>query len=195
MPGTSADILISPLTLALFIAYLFYRHYASSSVNNYVSAIGYSHKLAGLPDPTKAFFINQILGYGKSGFRLDSRLPITLPILHRIVWAASQLVASFFKTCRFQAMCLFAFYTFARVGEITASASGTTIHLHQVSKLVNDKQEAVAFKVTFLNYKHNYNQSPFSVVISPSNYFLPCATFIGLFTITRSQAWPPFPNS
>ena len=94
-------------------------------------------------------------GHGKIGFGLDSRLPITLPILHRIVWAASQLVDSFFNTCRFQVMCLFAFYTFARVGEITASASGTTIHLHQVSKLVNDKQETEAFKVTFLNYEHN----------------------------------------
>ena len=142
LPGTSADIPISPPTLALFIAYLFYRHYASSTVNNYVSAIGYSHNLAGLPDPTKTFFINQMLnGYGKNDFRLDIRLPITLPILHRIVWAASQLVDSFFNTCLFQAVCLFAFCTFARVGEITASASGTTIHLHQVSKLVNDKQE------------------------------------------------------
>jgi len=93
LPGTSADIPISPPTLAVFIAYVFDRHYASSTVNTYVSAIGYSHKLSGLPDPTKIFFINQMLkGYGKIGFRLDSRLPITLPILHRIVWAALQTV-------------------------------------------------------------------------------------------------------
>ena len=79
----------------------------------------------------------------------STRLPITLPILHRIVWATSHLSDSFFNTCRFQAMCLSAFYTFARVGEITASASGTTIYLHQVSKLVNDNQEAVALKSPF----------------------------------------------
>ena len=70
LPGTSVDLPISPPTLALFIAYLFVRHYASSTINTYVSAIGYSHKLAGLPDPTKTFFINQMLkGYGKIGFR------------------------------------------------------------------------------------------------------------------------------
>ena len=144
LPGTSTNIPISPPTLALFIAYLFDHHYASSTVNSYVSAIGYSHKLAGLHDPTKSFFINQMLKrYGKIGCRLDSRLLITLPILHRIVWATYRLSDSFFNTCRFQAMCLFAFYTFARVGEITASASGTTIYLHQVSKLVNDKQEGL----------------------------------------------------
>lgn len=33
-------------------------------------------------------------------------------------------------------------------------------------KISHDKQEADAFKVTFLNYKHNYNQPPFSFVIS-----------------------------
>ena len=116
MPGTSTNIPISPPTLALFIAYLFDHHYASSTVNSYVSAIGYSHKLAGLHDPTKSFFINQMLkGYGKIGCRLDSRLPITLPILHRIVWATSHLSDSFFNTCRFQAMCLFAFYTSERL--------------------------------------------------------------------------------
>jgi len=61
------------------------RHYATSTVSTYVSILGYSHKLSGFPDPTKAFFIVQMLkGYGKLGSRVDSRLPITLPILHRI---------------------------------------------------------------------------------------------------------------
>ena len=73
---------ISPHILALFIAYMFDRQYAPTTVNTYVSALGYSHKLFNLTDPTKVFFIMQMLkGYGKLGFRLDSRLPITLPIL------------------------------------------------------------------------------------------------------------------
>ena len=44
---TSAGIPISPPTLALVIAYLFDRHYASSAVNTFVSDISYIHKLAG----------------------------------------------------------------------------------------------------------------------------------------------------
>ena len=51
--------------------------------NTYVSALVYSHKLSGLPDPTKVIFIIQMLGS-----RLDKRLPITLPILHRIIDSA-----------------------------------------------------------------------------------------------------------
>ena len=46
-------------------------------------------------------------GYGMIGTRLDSRLPITLPILGRIILAASALDDSFYYTCRFQAYLLF----------------------------------------------------------------------------------------
>ena len=80
---------IYPATLALFIAYIFNRDYAPSTVNTYVSALSYSHKLSGLPDPTRVFYIAQMLkGYGKRGFRLDSRFPITLHILHSLLEAS-----------------------------------------------------------------------------------------------------------
>ena len=77
---------ISPSALALFIAYMFHFHYAPSTVNTYVSALGYCHKLLGFHDPSKVFYVSQILrGYSKVGFRLDTRLPITLPILDRLI--------------------------------------------------------------------------------------------------------------
>lgn len=63
---------ISSPVLALFIAYMYKRSYAASTVNTYVSALGYSHKLAGFTGPTKVFYVTQILkGYSKLGFRLD----------------------------------------------------------------------------------------------------------------------------
>jgi hypothetical protein len=62
---------------------MFDRRYAPSTVNTYVSALGYSHNLMGLMDPTKIFYIVQMSkGYGKQGFHLDARLPITLTILN-----------------------------------------------------------------------------------------------------------------
>ena len=92
LPGVPGTLPVPPPTLALFIAYMFDHKYAPSTVNTYVSALGYCHKLAGFFDPTKIFFIIQMLkGYGKIGSRLDSRLPITLPILQRIVMSAIQL--------------------------------------------------------------------------------------------------------
>ena len=51
------------------IAYMFNFHYAPSTVTTYISALGYSHKLLGFPDPSKVFYASQILkGYKKSGF-------------------------------------------------------------------------------------------------------------------------------
>ena len=63
---------LPPSNLAIFIAYLYKHNYAPSTVNTYVSALGYIHRLAGVADPTKVFFILEVLkGYGKAGARLD----------------------------------------------------------------------------------------------------------------------------
>jgi len=80
----SPDFPIPPVTLALFIAHLFQQNYASSTVNTYVSALGYSHRLAGVLDPTKVFFILEMLkGYRKVDPRFDA-IPIPIPILTKI---------------------------------------------------------------------------------------------------------------
>jgi hypothetical protein len=70
---------------------MFDRDYAPA----YVSAIGYSHKLLHLVDPTKVFYIIQMLkGYGKLDFCLDSRLPITLPILTQLLMDAAHCIGT-----------------------------------------------------------------------------------------------------
>ena len=156
--------------MALFISYLYNSSYAPSTVNTYISALGYCHKLMGLPDPSKVFYVSQMLkGYGKVGFRLDSRLPITLPILNRLVAAASSLEGSAYQIIQFQAMCSLAFYAFLRIGEITSvSKQGAPppLHLYQLTKLLTAADELTAFKVTFGNFKHSYNEHPFSIVVS-----------------------------
>ena len=127
---------ISPHTLALFITIMYDNNYAPSTVSSYVSALGYSHRLLSFPDPTKAFFIIQMLkGYTKLGSHLDSRLPITLPILHRIIEGASQLAISQLHCCQFQAMCAIAFYGFLRISEITSNSlknADVPLQVHQL---------------------------------------------------------------
>jgi len=184
---------ISPPNLALFIAYLFDNHYAPSTVTTYVSALGYSHKLAGFPDPSRAFFIMQMLkNYGKLGACLDSRLPITLPILHIIIAAASRFSCSQNQICQFQAMCSIAFYAFLRVGEMTSTnRQGTEpLQIHQVVKLVNNSNSVVSLKLTFLDFEHCYN--PFFYCCHSCSCFLPCAVDVRLFNSAGLQTWPAF---
>ena len=94
----------------------------------------------GLSDPSKVFYVSQMLkGYGKVGFRLDSRLPITLPILNRLVAAASSLEGSMYQIIQFQAMCSLAFYAFLRIGEITSvckQGAPPPLQLYQLTKLL-----------------------------------------------------------
>ena len=77
---------LSPSHLGLFISFMFDKNYACSTARTYVSALGYCHRLAGYSDPTKVFWVLEMLkGYTKMGMRVDTRLPITLPILLSIV--------------------------------------------------------------------------------------------------------------
>ena len=66
----------------------------------------------------------------------------------------------------FQAMCSLASFACMRIGEITwspADSTHTTAHIHQLMKLVDNSQVVEALKFTFVNFKHHYNQRPFSV--------------------------------
>ena len=161
----------------------------------HVSALSYSHKLSGFPDTAKVFFIVQMLkGYGKLGSRLDSRLPITRPILHKLLGAAEQFSAPLYEICQFQAMCSLAFHAFLRVGEITATnkEASPPLQLHQLVKLVNSYQDAVALKVTFFNFKHSYNQRPLSIVINRQVVFCPVQIMLKYLALRGSKPGPLF---
>lgn len=184
---------ISPPTIALFIANLYKRKYASSTVNTYISAIGYSHKLSGFSDPTKVFFIIQMLkGYGKLHLRLDCRLPITLAILHRIIRSVDEVSLSLYDRSLFKAMCLFAFYTFSRIGEITASSTGNNIQLQQISQLLDHNNHVYSIKVTFLQFKHSYNQRPFSLTVSRQTSFCPVDHLLNYLQLRGYDRGPLF---
>ena len=62
---------LTPSHLGLFIAYMFQHKYAPSTANTYVSALGYCHRLVGAPDPTRVFWVMEMLkGYRKLGPRI-----------------------------------------------------------------------------------------------------------------------------
>ena len=196
--GVSMALPISPPNLALFIAYLFDNHYAPSTVTTYVSALGYSHKLSGFPDPSRVFFIMQMLkGYSKLGARLDSRLPITLPILHKIIQAASRFSCSKYQICQFQAMCSIAFYAFLRVGEMTSTTrqGPQPLQIHQVVKLVNDSNDIVSLKLTFYDFKHCYNKPPFSIFINRACAFCPVQLLLEYLSMRGHKPGPLFVTS
>ena len=110
---------ISPSLMALFMAYKFNFRYASAT------------------DPFKLFYVYQIIkGYKKVGFHLDSRLPITLPILNQLVSITPFLQGSTYQISQFQAMCSLVCYAFLHLGEKTTKFNNTAnppLQLYQIT--------------------------------------------------------------
>ena len=66
LPSVSTTLPISPPILALFIAYMYDRRYAPSTVTTYVSALGYCHKLSGFLIPPRPFYRSDASGLRKA---------------------------------------------------------------------------------------------------------------------------------
>ena len=118
-------------------AYRFNFHYAPFTMRTYISALGYSHKLLGFPDPFKVFYVYRInKGYKKVSFHLDSRLPITLPILNHLLSITPCLQGPTYQISQFQAMCSLACYAFLHLGEKTTKFNNNAnppLQLHQIT--------------------------------------------------------------
>ncbi|XP_070200882.1 uncharacterized protein [Littorina saxatilis] len=146
--GVALQIPVSESTVARFIASLFEDNYAPSSITSAVSAISFIHKMTKMPDPSESFFIKKMLtGCRKLKGTVDSRLPITLPMLNTIVNASSNTLSSQFNRCRFRAMCTLAFRALLRLGEMTASKNNL-----QVQDVVLSSQDV---QIHFKQYKHS----------------------------------------
>ena len=106
--------------------------------------------------------------------RIDGRFPITLPILHKSLSLASDLSLSPYELCLFRAMASLVLYAFLRVGEMAATNNNKSLlSTDNIAKLVNAANHVVSLKVTFLHYKHSYNQPPFFGEHTTSVFFLP----------------------
>jgi hypothetical protein len=105
------------------------------------------------PDPTTSFFILKLLqGAKRSRVQVDTRLPITRSILHRMLVALPYICSSPFYKISYRSMFLLAFYGFLRVGEMTRNLGQVDNHcllISAVQFLVN------GLTISFISYKHS----------------------------------------
>ena len=134
-------------------------------------------------------------GYHKKGSRPDSHLPITLPILHKLLDSACNLAIYRYQVCQFKAMCSTDFYAFLRVSEMTSTSSVGSpppIQTGQLFKLADDSDNTIALKLVFANYKHSYNQRPFSIVKHRQPPFCPVQLLLDCLALRGNQLGPLF---
>ncbi len=112
----------SPAHLMLYITYLNNLGYSHSTIVTKISALSFFYKLHGLPDPTSHFLVTRALtSVKKTSYTQDSRLPITLTILHSMLDQLHNVSQSSYHSALFRAMLCTSFYAFLRPGEITSS--------------------------------------------------------------------------
>lgn len=130
---------LSPAILCNFIAYLFCNGYSPNSISTHISAVSYVHKILGLLDTTYTFLVRKILqGCHHSAPNKDSRLPITAPILSRLVTGLQSAVLNNMHRILLKSIFLIAYQAFLRIGELVVK------HRSHVNSVV--QREDISFE-------------------------------------------------
>ena len=142
--------------VSLYVSHMIQKGYAPATVASHVSVISFFHKWLGFQDPTSQFFVKRIvLGAKKLCRTYDSRVPISLEILHKLIDSTDVVCSSSYESVLFKAIFVLMFHGFLRVGEISDSPNNIMFsNLHWSSKFVS---------ITFQRFKHH---SGFPVIIS-----------------------------
>ena len=174
----------SVTAVALFMAYLIDKGSSSSTVATSLSALGYIHKLAHHTDPTSHFVIRKILaGSAKIAKSVDSRLPITVDILKKLLGATFRISRSHYEALLFRCMFIIMFYAFLRVGEATESPNNL-----QFSQVIVSPS---GINITFYKFKHH--TGPPIVVSIPASGTEYCPVSITIkYLRLRGAAQGPF---
>jgi len=104
-----------------FVAFMSKKGYASKTIAVYVESLSFTMKISSVKDTTKHFLIKKVLeGHRRMNPTKDSRLPITIDILARIMHILPLICYNNYECSLFQGMFLVSFWGLFRVGEITS---------------------------------------------------------------------------
>lgn len=145
--------------MALFVAHLHDLGCSPKTMSTYLSAVSYVYKLIHNIDPANSFLVKKLIA---GAYRLqpavDMRLPITVPVLDKLIEALTHLSDNVFEMSLFQAMFLFAFNALTRVGEIAGPLESPNLIKFQNVSFISS-QDTVEVQVRFYDFKHNIDHT------------------------------------
>ncbi|RLJ22740.1 hypothetical protein DJ031_00315 [bacterium endosymbiont of Escarpia laminata] len=154
---------VSMPMMLLFIAHLHATGSAPASIVSTVSAIAYFHKINGFADPSNCFLVAKLLAGARNlGAVPDVRLPVTLPVLARLIQALPTVFSSHYKCLMLRAMMVLAFKAYLRIGEMVPRARNM-VHgcLHMGDVLLSGELIMLSFR----RFKHSARQGPQSLQV------------------------------
>ncbi len=150
-----------------------------------MSALGHSHRLAGLQDPTSTLATRKMIEMvGKDHVSSPERKPVTWPMLSAALTAITQMHPAWEATL-YRALLSTAFHLCARVGEI-ARSNGSSQHTIQRENTV---LHMTSFQISFSTFKHSKNIKTCSRVLEADHTLL-CPFFL-LHSYLQIRPEPP----
>lgn len=171
-------------SLSMYISFMINKGYAVSTVVSHISALSFFHKLVGCNDPTSSFVVRKILSGAKKMYpSCDTRIPITIDMLYKLVDSVRMVVSSQYEIDMFRAMFILMFHAFLRIGEVTLSPNN--VQFSQITVT------STSVSITFFKFKHHLS-SPVTLVI-PANYSKYCpVSIVNRFIQRRGTSNGPF---
>jgi hypothetical protein len=127
-----------------FDAYLSLAGYKHSTAQSYITAISFQAKTLYNVDPTDHFIIQKPLqGTLRTRIHKDSRMPITLQLLQRIIPTLQTTCCNIYEIKLFTAAFTIAFHAFLRIGGFALSKGNITqtiLQFHDISLLHTEVQ-------------------------------------------------------
>ena len=109
--------------VAQFVAYLSWCGYAGSTVQTYLSGLAFYLQSAGAKDVTRNFVIARLVeGCRRRSSRRDTRHPITLSILSRMLPGLAHVCDNNYDVLLYKAAFLLAFHGFLRISEFAVTS-------------------------------------------------------------------------
>jgi hypothetical protein len=105
-----------------------------NTVRLYISALSYFHKLRQVPDPTSSFLVSKALqGLVRLNNTIDTRYPITISILEKLLAALPSVCSSPYEGKLFASAFVLTYYGLLRVGEFTIDTTTPLQNSHCIT--------------------------------------------------------------
>ena len=153
--------LITSNHVALFVAPLSERQLSHITIHTYLSAVSYIFRLREWNDPTSGFTVTKTLqGVQKLSPGESIRpLPITRPLLHRLVQAIPHFTACHYYQLLFKTLFLFTYFACPRAGEIVVSNDPSRVN--QMSQIaVFERAGCKVYEINLNSFKHSTGRTP-----------------------------------
>ncbi|XP_064645370.1 uncharacterized protein LOC135498830 isoform X2 [Lineus longissimus] len=176
----------------LFVAYLYSKNYAPATIASYLSAVCFTMKWHGYPDPSSSFLVKKLLGAAQNlKGSSDIRLPITKPILVRLLAAVPRVFPLRYQQLLVRAMFSTAFHACLRIGEMVPKTcnplySSTCIQLGDVTVA---RGEAT---ISVLRFKSSRTQGPQFIHLASGSAPCPIAALTDYLSLRGTTPGPLF---